>query len=200
MTERLSFEQYRPMAIAAGALQQGDSQKALGALEILMQNFGVKSEESKLLAQQLANDPQTTMQNYLPGYQQLHEKTVEEVASKIHGDLLKEKLGDQYGAFQEDVNKYSTLAYQDLLKKNQRMGNLQKMVKDGSASEKEKKEAESLEKYTNIYTAISSAENNELSKIENQIDGNSTDNVFESTKNSYKEKTEKETKKAKDKK
>jgi hypothetical protein len=193
--ERLSFEDYRPMALAVGALQSGDTQKAIGALEIMLQNFGTATTESKLLAQQLANDSQTTMQNYLPGYQQLHKKTVAEVASEIHGNFLKDKLGDQYEAFQADMKNYSGMTYGDLLKDNKRLANLQKMVKDGTATKKDEKEIEKLEKSINVYTAISSAEEVELQKIDNQIGNNTIDSVYESIRNSYKEKTAKAEKK-----
>lgn len=196
MTEginRLSFDKYRPMALAAEALQKGNTQKAVGALEILMQNFGVKTDESKLLAMQLAKDSQTTIENYMEGYQQLHKKTMKEVANEIHGNFLKEKLGDQYGEFQKDVEKYSGMTYGDLSNKAQRVMEFQEMKT--ATDEEKKKEMEKFKQYENVYLALTSAESYELKKIESTIGDNSVNNTFENIKNSYKKRQEKSEKK-----
>lgn len=185
------FGKYRGAMVFAEAMQKGDKVTAESALELMSKGFGIKNDfDARLNANSLMGNPDITTQNFLPGYEQLFEKTMKEVANDIHGKFLKEKLGDQYGEFQKDVKECSEMTYRDVLKKYQRMTHLKEMVKDGSASDAEKKEAEKLAKgYELMYLGTDFAEKSELRKIRNASGDITKDKSMKYIKEKYKERT-----------
>lgn len=183
-----SFDKYRGIQIFAEAINKGDKVTAEGALELMSRGFVKDKFHAKLYANSLMGDPQTTIANFGKGYEQLYAKPMEEVANQIHGKFLEKKLGDQYSEFQKDVKKHLGMTFDDLVKKYQRMTHLQEMVKDGSATDENKKEAEELAKdYQLLYFSIDAAEKSELKKIKNETGDISVDKTMESITEGYKQ-------------
>lgn len=185
-TEYKSFDKYREAMVYAEAMKKGDKLTAEGALEIMCGNFTTDNFHAKRYANSLMTaDLETVMQNF-DGYKQLYEKTIKEVANKIHENFLREKLGDQYSEFQKDIKKYSEMTYGDLLKKYQKMESLKKMVEEGTANEENKKEAEELEKdYGLMYLGVDSAEKSEFRKIKNTTEDITEDKIINYVKKGY---------------